>query len=126
MIHYAREVEADSLLDFFEKWFIVMKPVIPLAGKEISVLARFALERFMISQTVQDDKIIDTIVLNKETRSKVMKECGISYNHLYAYLTKFKKLKIINNNRFDLSLLPPIKKGDTTFNMVYMFKINGV
>lgn len=109
--------------DFFKWWCIFLRPIINLTDREVDVISSFLKHRWELSKHISDPKILDTMLMNDETKKKVMKDCNINLQHFYVIMSTLRKRKIIENNVIHSRLIPNIRPTDNgCFQLLIMFK----
>lgn len=121
-----REVCTD-LNQFFRKWFIMLRPFHNLTNREIEVIAAFAKERYDLSKVILDPAFLDRIVMSEETKKKVREVCNVSPEYFQVMMSKFKKNKVIVDNKINPKFLPNNDVGEDKGNkfLIY-FDLNEV
>lgn len=108
--------------DFFRAWVESLRFVHNLTKKEMEVLAVCLKERWKISKKVPDD-MVDSILLNNESRKTICEKCHIKPKHLNVVLSKFRKNGVIDKNeKFYLNLIPSIDKDGARLMINFSFK----
>lgn len=108
--------------DFFKVWVAFLKPVHDLTKKEMDVLAVCLKKRYEISKKVPDADMVDSILLSNETRKSICEDCHIKPKHLNVVLSKFRKNKVIRNEKFYLNLIPTINDEGAGLMINFNFK----
>ena len=110
--------------DFFFYWLDFLRPFHKLTSVETKILAAILHERFILSKVVTDDKLLDRIILNKDSRKKYIETCHINSNNLSVTLSSLKEKGVIKDNRMNMRFVPNIKHDCTHYEMVLNFNIN--
>lgn len=108
--------------DFFRVWVDFLKPVHDLTKREMDVLALYLKERYLLTKKVKDEKMVDEILMNDDTRKKIREQCGIKPRHINVVLSAFRKKGVIKNNRFFLKLIPSFTKEGAGLMIYFSFK----
>ena len=109
--------------EFFRWWCIFLRPFVNLTDREIDVVSSFLKQRWELSKHISDPTILDTMVMNEETKKKVIEECHITLPHFYVVMSSLRKNKIIVNNVLNSRLIPNIRPDDNgCFQLLILFK----
>lgn len=107
---------------FFRKWLVFLRPLIDLTNREIDVVSCFLKQRWELSKSIADPKILDSVVMSEDTRKKVIKECGITLQHFYVVMSNLKKNGAIVNGTINPRLIPNLRKADNgVFQLLILF-----
>lgn len=109
---------------FFLYWLDFLRPFHKLTSVETKILAAILHERFILSKVVTDDKLLDRIVLNKDSRKKYIETCNINSNNLSVTISSLKDKGAIKDNRINMRYVPNIKQDCTHYEMVLNFVID--
>lgn len=109
--------------NFYKYWCIFMRPFIYLTDKEIDVVACFLRIRQELISKTTDRNIVDSILMNNNTRKRVMSECNISLPHFYVIMGSLRKKKVIENDIINPKMIPDMSSdnGDI-YQLVILFK----
>ena len=109
--------------DFFKWWCVFLRPFINLTNREIDVIASFLKQRWELSKYISDPTILDAMVMNDDTKKKVIEECNITLQHFYVVMSNLRKNKVITGNSINPRLIPNIRQDDNgTFQLLILFK----
>lgn len=108
--------------DFFRAWVEFLKPVHNLTNREMDVLAVFLKERYELSKVITDSDVLDSVLMSENTKRRIREVCGISSKHFQVIMSKFRKNKVINNNKIYLNLIPSITKDGVGLMVYFSFK----
>lgn len=109
--------------DFFRTWVDFTKPIHNLTPKEMEVLALYLKERYELSKKIPNDaEMVDKILMSKDVRDRVRKQCNIKARHLNVVLSKFRKNGVIRDNRIYLNLIPILNEEGAGLYIEFDFK----
>ena len=110
---------------FFKYWLEFIRPFHQLAPRDIDVMASFLNIRFELSKVIKDSVILEKVVLNEDSKERVMTECHMSNNYLQVVLGRFRKKKIIGNEGINPRFIPNIDLDNPTgvFKLLLLFEI---
>ena len=108
---------------FFRYWLEFLKPFHKLTEREIDVLAAFLKYRYELSKVISDPKLLNDLIMSKDTKRKIREDCGISHVHFYSIMDKFKKLKVIDNDRINPKFIPILDKDAKTIQLLLSFNL---
>ena len=110
-------------LSFFKWWCVFLRPFVDLTNREIDVVSELLRQRWELSKVISDPAVLDTMVMNDNTKKKVIENCKITKQHLYVILSNLKKNKVIVNNIINPRLIPNIRQDDNGyFQLLILFK----
>lgn len=114
-----------SLDDFFKCWLIFLLPLHNLTNREIEVAASFYKKRYELSKNIiNDDALLDSITLNEQSRKEIRLKCKLSPTHFQVIMSKLRKVRLIENNRFNLKFLPCIEKDKDQIQLMILFDVS--
>jgi hypothetical protein len=114
-----------SLDDFFKCWLIFLLPLHNLTNREIEVAASFYKKRYELSKNIiNDDALLDSITLNEQSRKEIRLKCKLSPTHFQVIMSKLRKVRLIENNRFNLKFLPCIEKDKDQVQLMILFDVS--
>lgn len=94
--------------EFFKYWFMFLKPFHGLTEKEIEVASALVRHRYELSKVIKDDNILDKVVMNKDTRTEIIKECKVSLPYYQVIMGKLKRVNIIKDEKLNPKFMPNI------------------
>jgi len=111
---------------FFHWWIRFLSPFHDLTNREMDVAAALFHQRYELSKRVADPVLLDSLVLNAESRKLVETKLGLSRSYMNVIFTKLRKCNILLENRLNPRFIPDIKPGDKdnlfTVLLVFDFK----
>jgi hypothetical protein len=109
--------------EFFKWWCTFLKPFVKLTAREIDVMSSFLKMRYDLSKKISDPAILDSHLMNDDTKKMVMEECHITLKHFYVIMNSLRKKKIIVNNVIEPLLVPNTKNMERgIFPLLILFK----
>jgi len=114
-----------SLLDFYKKWLLFIKPLEPiskLGTKPMEALAVLLTKRYEISKGVTEPKLIPQLLFSVETRNCVMESIETSKAGYYNLISLFKSIGVIQNGDLNRRIIPDI--SNNKFTLLVAFNIN--
>lgn len=114
----------ESNSSFFLYWLDFLRPFHKLTSVETKVLAGLLRERHLLSKVITDEKLLDRVVLGKDTRKKLVDSCAISANNLSVTLASLKTKGIIVDSRINKRYIPNLSQGSKQYEMILSFSIN--
>jgi hypothetical protein len=109
---------------FFKFWFKFLEPFHHLTEREMDVIASFVRHRYELSKVIKDNKILDKVVMSKDTQKKIQDDCGLSVPHFQVILGKLRKRKVILDDVINPRFIPNIQESDTSCNLLLIFDLN--
>lgn len=116
-------VPASPDKDFFRWWCIFLRPFISLTNREIDVVSSYLRYRWELSKQISDPAILDTLVMSRDIRDKVLKDCSLTLQHFYVVMGGLRKNKVFLENGINPRLVPNIRQDDNGyFQLLILFK----
>lgn len=110
---------------FFRYWLEFLSPFHDLSPREMDVAACFLKQRYILSQAITDNNLLDDIVMSQETKKKIIQECNISTAHFQMVMSKLRKSKIIINDKLNPKFVPKgMSEGDKSFQLLLYFDLD--
>lgn len=110
---------------FFHHWITVTEPMHKLGKTERGVLSEFLYYRYMLSQEVADEELLDKLLFDYATKEKICEAVGIPKTRLALVLTQLRKEGIVVGRSINKAYIPELVVGDSSFIMAYKFNITG-
>lgn len=107
--------------NFFELWFVFLKPFHNLTNKEIKLISELVKHRYHLSKVIKDPDILDQVTLGEETRRKVRESCGLTPAHFHLLFSSLKKNKMIVDNKINPKFIPNITTENGYFQLTLLF-----
>ena len=120
-------IDAGSLLDFYKKYYLFLRPIVNLTDKEIDVMSSFMKQRWQLSREIPglDSSKLDILVMSDKVKSEVIKDANLSKKHFYVVMSALKKKGIIKNNIIEPKLIPNVSIDNRgIFKLMLVFKGN--
>lgn len=108
--------------DFFRVWVEFLKPIHTLTNKEMDVLAAFLKKRYELGKVITDPELLDSVLMNEDTKKQIRLECHITPKHFQVIMCKFRKKGVVKNNRIFLNLIPSISDEGVGLMVYFNFK----
>lgn len=111
---------------FFKHWFTFLLPYHGLTDREMDVAASFLLKRYELSKVISDPNLLETVVMNEDTKRIIREECGIKHQHFQVIMSKLRKAKVIVDNRINPRFIPNVKEENGNFKLLLLFTFDDV
>lgn len=111
---------------FFKQWFKFLLPYHGLTDREMDIAAAFLLKRYELSKVISDTNILESVLMNEDTKRTIREECDVKHQHFQVIMSKLRKANIIVDNKINPRFIPNIKEGKENFNLMLMFTFNDV
>lgn len=108
---------------FFKKWFEFLEPYHRLTTREMDVATAFVKQRYSLSKVITDEKLLDEIVMNEDTKRKIREECNLSLTHFQVIMTKLKRSQVIKDNKLNPKFIPNFSEEDGSYKLLLFFKM---
>lgn len=116
-------IPCENDVGFFKWWCVFLKPFINLTNREIDVIAEFLKQRFELSKVISDPAVLDKMVMNDDTKMKVIEACGITQQHFYVVMSNLRKHKVLIGDIINPRLIPNVREDDQgVFQLLILFK----
>ena len=112
-----------NLRKFFHHWITVTNPLHNLGKTERGVLAELLYYRYLLSQEVTNEGLLNKLLFDYETKNKICEAVGIPKSRMALVLTTLRKEGIVNGRSLNKSYIPDLVLGDKQFILAYKFKI---
>ena len=107
--------------EFFRAWLEIMRPLHNLASKEMDFAAAFLKKRYELAKTMTDERLIDRVLFDTDTKKAVAESLGISYSYMNYIFKKMKEGGIIVGKTIDPQYLPAYEPGKPV-RWMFLFK----
>lgn len=84
-------IPCKDTLDFYEKWFQMLKPIHKLNATEIRVLSTFCKFREELGRDIKDIELLDEYLFSVETKAKIRKSVGCQHQDFKFPCTSLEK-----------------------------------
>lgn len=106
---------------FFKQWLVFLLPYHDLTDREMDVAATFLKKRFELAKVISDVNILDSVLMNEDTKREVREICNIKLPHFQVIMSKLRKSKIIVDNRLNQKFIPNVKEENGNFKLLLLF-----
>lgn len=114
-----------NLRKFFHHWLLVTHPLHNIGKTDRSVLAELLYYRYLLSQEVNNEELLNKLLFDYEIKNKICEAVGIPKERLAIVLSTLRKVGIVKGRTLNKHYIPELKVGDNSFVMAYKFKIEG-
>ena len=106
---------------FFKYWFKFLLPFHGLTDREMDVAAAFLLKRFELSKVISDVNILNSVLMNEDTKREIREMVDIGHQHFQVIMSKLRKTKVIIDNRINPRFIPNVKEENGSFKLLFLF-----
>lgn len=106
---------------FFKQWLVFLLPYHNLTDREIDVAAAFLKKRYELSKVISDVNILDSVLMNEDTKRDIREGCDIKLPHFQVIMSKLRKSKVIIDNRLNPKFIPNVKEDNGNFKLLLLF-----
>ena len=110
--------------DFFRYWLMFLKPFHHLTDRQIDVVVCFLKYRHELEKVIIDNDVLDSVLMNEDSKRKVREECGISLTHFQITMGKLKQNNVIVDGKFNSKFIPKLVEGDKSFQLMLYFDLD--
>ena len=111
---------------FFKHWFKFLLPYHGLTDREMDIAAAFLLKRYELSKVISDANILESVLMNEDTKRTIRKECDVKHQHFQVIMSKLRKSKIIIDNKINPRFIPNVKEENGNFKLLLLFTFDDV
>ena len=109
---------------FFKHWFKFLLPSHNLTDREMDVAAAFLLKRFELSKVISDVNILNSVLMNEDTKRSIRETLDIKHPHFQVIMGKLRKAKVIIDNRINPRFIPNVMEENGNFKLLLLFTFN--
>ena len=111
--------------NFFRYWLEFLAPFHKLTAREMDVATSFIKQRYLLSQAIKDEAILDRVTMSEDTKHKVMEECNITPSHFQVIMGKLRKARIIIDGKINPKFVPKnLNNDDKSFQLLLYFDLD--
>ena len=114
-----------NLRNFFHHWILFTAPTHKLGKTQKRVLAEMLYYRYMLSQEVRTEKLLEKLLFETETRQNIADAVGIPKRRFDLILAELRKKKIVVGLTISPKIIPQLGVGDKEFVLAFKFIIDG-
>lgn len=125
------EVSVNKVIDvpcdergFYRMWMAFLTPIHHFTPQVNNIAAELLWQRNRLSKIILDEPTLMKVLMSPDVRKDVLKECKITLSTYNVALNKLRKGGFFKDGRINPRLIPPIKKDQTEFHLMLMFRIN--
>jgi hypothetical protein len=111
---------------FFKHWFKFLLPYHGLTDREMDIAAAFLLKRYELSKVISDTNILESVLMNEDTKRTIREECGVKHQHFQVIMSKLRKAKIVLDNKINPRFIPNVKEENGNFKLLLLFTFDDV
>lgn len=117
-------VPISSELQFFRYWVEFTKPIHKVSQRDMDLLALLLYKRYKLSNTINDSKLIDSILFSTESRKELREELNIPSNYFQVMLKHLRDKKVIIGNSINQKLIPRLQKTESVYKLIMQFSFD--
>ena len=106
---------------FFKQWLVFLLPYHNLTDREMDVAAAFLQKRFELAKVISDVNILNSVLMNEDTKRDIRESCEIKLPHFQVIMSKLRKSKVIVDNRLNPKFIPNVKEENGNFKLLLLF-----
>ena len=111
---------------FFKHWFKFLLPYHGLTDREMDIAAAFLLKRYELSKVISDTNILESVLMNEDTKRTIREECGVKHQHFQVIMSKLRKAKIVLDNKINPRFIPNVKEENGNVTLLLLFTFDDV
>lgn len=109
---------------FFKYWFKFLLPFHNLTDREMDVAAAFLLKRYELSKVINDNNILNSVLMNEDTKREIRDMCELKHQHFQVIMSKLRKAKVLIDNKINPRFIPNVKEENGNFKLLLLFSFN--
>lgn len=117
-------VKSDKSIRFFRLWLEFLSPLHDLSAKEKDLAAIFLKYRFELSKSISDNKLLNQVSVNEDTKRAIRDESGVKVSFFKVLQSHLKKKGFLTENGINPTYIPNISKEDKDFKLLFYFDLN--
>lgn len=121
MVSNVLKVIYDSPFEFYKTFLQFLGPLIKLTPREIDVAASLLMHRKLLSASITDINILDSVTLSTKTYEQIEADCNIALPHFNVILGKLRKAGFIVDGRINPRYIPNMQE-DNSYSLLLSFK----
>ena len=106
---------------FFKQWFKFLLPYHGLTDRVMDIAAAFLLKRYELSKVISDTNILESVLMNEDTKREIREMVDIGHQHFQVIMSKLRKTKVIIDNRLNPRFIPNVKEENGSFKLLLLF-----
>ena len=106
---------------FFKYWFKFLLPFHNLTDREMDVAAAFLLKRYELSKVINDNNILNSVLMNEDTKREIRDMCELKHQHFQVIMSKLRKAKVLIDNKINPRFIPNVKEENGNFKLLLLF-----
>jgi len=111
------------LKELFIRWLDITSAFHNLTKQQKQVLGLFLYYHYKYQKDITNNKILWKVVFDYDTRQEIKNELGIKDAVLQNILSKFRKDKIIKDNKIVSTFIPALEQNSNNFKIIFNFNI---
>ena len=108
---------------FFKQWLVFLLPYHDLTDREMDVAATFLKKRFELAKVISDVNILDSVLINEDTKREVREICNIKLPHFQVIMGKLRKNKVIIDGKINPRFIPNVIENEDSFQLLLLFDL---
>lgn len=108
----------------FKYWLQFTQPLHGLTGKHLDTVAFLLYKRYRLSNSISDDKYLNKILFDVETKEQLSEELNIKVSRVHNILSSLRKKKIIIDNKINPKFIPNVSTNASNYKLIFNFEID--
>ncbi len=110
---------------FFKYWLDFLQPLHNLTEREKQVVACYIKKRYELSQSINDENILNKYLMSKDIEDQIKEECDLKTTHLQVVLTKLRKIGVITTDgAINPKYIPKVDPEKNSFSLLIFYDFN--
>jgi len=111
--------------NFFHHWIRFTEPFHGLGKTEKKVLAELLYYRYLLSQEVSSDRLLNKLLFDFDIKKKICQQIGIPNSRISLIISALRRDNIIIGKAINKRFIPDVNVGDKDFILAFKFQIDG-
>lgn len=123
-----------TIEEFYSNWIDLLTPIHKLTSKNRQILLAFLVLRHELSQSINNETLLDEVLMNEDSKAKIKAKCGLKGNYLQVAMFTLAQqnvlIKTLSNDtrkkykyRINPRILPNMQITDTNVVLQFNFEL---
>lgn len=108
----------------YRAWLEYLTPMHRMNNSAKNFAAYLLQERERLSKSISDDKLLYSVMMSRDSKKRIMEECGLSHSYFDILMKKFKKAGFIKDGGINPIYIPKKIPESGFFNVMLLFDLN--
>lgn len=124
-LNNAIRIPVKSYGSVYRAWLEYLTPLHRMDNRAKDLAACLLEERDRLSESISDEKFLNTVLLSSDSKNQIKKKCGLSPSFFAALLKRLKKAGFIKDGAVNPMYVPKkVKSSKGFFRVLLLFELN--